>query len=61
MASERTIFLTQHDPTGLGEGKGGKRKREENKERVLERERVYLLSRFSDDRSVESWQDKRQS
>ena len=61
MASERTILLTQHDPIDLGEGKGGKRKREEKKERVLERERVYLLSRFSDDWSVESWQDKRQS
>ena len=59
MASERTILLTQLDPTGLGEEKGGKIKREEKKERVLERERVYLLSRFSGDRSVKSRLGKR--
>ena len=43
MASERTILLTQLDPTGLGEEKGGKRKREEMKERVLERESLPSL------------------
>ena len=42
-----------------GRGKG--EKREEKKERVLEKERVYLLSRFPDDRSMESRRDKRQS
>ena len=51
------------DPTGLGRREREKRERERENERVLERERerVYLLSRFFDDRSVESQRGKRQS
>ena len=45
MESERTILLTQLDPTSLGEEKVGKRKREE-KERVLEREILPSLYIF---------------
>ena len=44
MASERTILLTQLDPTGLGGGRRGKRKREGKSERVLEkRESTFSL------------------
>ena len=62
MASERTILLTQRDPNRLErkERREGEREREKNK-RILERERVYLLSRFSGDRSVKSLRGKRQN
>ena len=63
MASEKTILLTQLDPTELDGGK--ERENRERKERGEKeedfRERVYLLSRFSGDRSVKSLGDKRQS
>ena len=54
MARERRQFYSPNlDPTGLG-GKEKGKKREGRKERVLERQRVYLISIFSDDRSIES-------
>ena len=52
-------------PRGFGSDlpirSGQARGRYKKKERVLERERVYILSRFFDDRSVKSRRDKRQS
>ena len=61
MASERTSHLTPIFSQPVWEGKTGKERERGENERVLERERVYLLSRFPSDRSVESWLDKRQS
>ena len=39
----------------------GKKKKEEEKERVLERERLHLLSKFSDDRTDGFRRSKRKS
>ena len=46
VASERTILLTQLDPTGLDGEKRGKierEKKEEKKKRILERESIPSL------------------
>ena len=60
MARERRQFSWPNlDPTDLGRRE--RKKREEKKERVLEREIVYFISKFFGDRSVESRRDKRQS
>ena len=56
---ERTSPLDQVLPTGFGRRKG--ERNEGKKEKKLERERVYLLSRFLGDRSVESRRNKKQS
>ena len=46
------VLLTNLDLTGLG-GKMRERERKREEEESLERERLYLLSRFFGDRSVE--------
>ena len=49
---------------GLSSGMGGKKiaeKKEEGKERVLERERLHLLSKFPDNRTSAFKRSKRKS
>ena len=53
------VLLTKFSQLVLGEEK--ERETKEKKEKKLEREKVYLLSRFLGDRSVRSRQDKKQS
>ena len=55
------VLLTNLDPTGMGGKKREKERERERKEESLKRERLYLLSRFFGDRSIESRRDKRQS
>ena len=62
MASKRIILLTQFDPTGSREEKErGKKHKGQEGENFRERERLYLLSIFFDDRTVKSLRGKRQS
>ena len=63
MASERTILLTQLDPTRLDGGKEmeNRERKERGEEEKDFRERESTFSRFSGDRSVKFWRDKKQS